>query len=1179
MMFTPQKWSGWSLTPKSRTGSGSNPNVGADGTTVEGKSVAFLEAKTPGSGSALNNGGNMLIGSGEGDVDQELLVKRLASIEKELYDYQYNMGLLLIEKKDWDSRYEKLSQDFAEAKDALEQEKAAHLIAISEVEEREENLRKALGVEKECVLDLEKSLREMRSEHAKVKFTADSKLAEANALVASVEEKSLEVEAKLRAADAKLAELSRKNSETDRKSHDLEAQEAVLRRDRLSFIADREAHESNLSKQREDLREWEKKLHEGEERLAKGQKILNEREQKANENDQLVRDKEKGLEEVQKNIEAAHVTLRNKEDDINSRLADINLKEKEYDAMKMNLDLKEKELSAWEEKLIARENAEIQKLLDEHNAILDVKKKEFEVELDEKRKSFEDGLKNRLVDVEKKEAEINHMEEKLGKREQALEKKKDKLKEKEKELELKSKALKEREKSIKSEEKNLEKEKGQNESEREKLLSLKAEVEKIRATNEEELLKIREETNQLKVTEVERSDYVRLQSELKHEIEQYRVQKEQLLKEADDLMQQKEAFEREWDELDLKRAAVETELKDVNEQKEEISRLKQFEEEKLKNEKRTTQDYVQRELEALKLAKESFASQMEVEKSDLAEKVQSERNQMLLDFEVRKRELEADIQNQLEQKEKDLLERRKSFEEERERELDNINYLREVAGREMEEMKLQRKKLEKEKQEADEDKKHLESQRFEMRKDIEELVDLNRKFKDQRLQFVEERQRFIEFVEKLRDCQNCGEIISEFVLSDLQFLDKIENAEVPSLPKLADDFLQERNMALGQKNNLSPAIDSQSPGSGGKMSWLQKCTKIFRFSPGTKIESENIKSLRDGATSSNENAKIETSPRISENENEAELSFAIVSDSFDVRRVQSENNFRDVEADQDPSADDQSNIDSKAPEPEAPEYSQPSDLKDGQQKYRKGRGRSRITRTRTIKAAVKDAKAILDEPVDGETQYPNGDAGDSANMNSESPGQPSKRLPNVRKRNHVQTSQITTSEHGDTTEGHSDSEITGKCKRRRQKAAPSLQTAGEARYNLRRPKVGAPAASARTLPGGRKKIEGQVDRIKHTEDGSHTNENGASTQNVQSDKIVEVHDGYGDTTNNVANNMALSEEVNGKPDSPEDENDAEYMSESRGEVADGTDDQNDDEEYEHPGEVSIGKKLWNFLTT
>lgn len=1188
-MFTPQRlWPGRSITPNksgARTGTGSGLDSG-EGAGSKGKGVAFAE-----------NGGNL---------DREVLVERVSSLEKELYEYQFNMGLLLIEKKEWNSKFSELNQDLVEVKDAFEREKAAHLFALSEAEKREENLRKAFGVEKECVLDLEKALREMRSEHAKTRFAADSKLAEANALIASVEEKSLEVEAKLRSADAKLAEISRKSSEIDRKSHDLEAQESALRRERLSFIAEQESHESTLSKQREDLREWEKKLQDGEERLSKGQRILNEREQRANEVDRICRQKEKDLEEAQKNIDAAYVTLRGKEDDANSRLATITLNEKECDSMRTNLDLKEKELSAWEEKLNAREKVEIQKLVDEHTAILDVKKQEFEVELDEKRKSFEDGLRNRLIEVEKKEGEVNHKEEKIAKREQALEKKAEKLKEKEKEYEVKVKALKEREKSIKSEEKDLGKERGEIESEREELLSLKAEVEKLKANNEEELLKIKEETNRLQVTEEERSEYIRLQSQLKHEIDQYRLQKELLMKEADDLRQQKETFEREWDELDLKRADVEKELKNLLQQKEEILKLQQNEEEKLKNEKQATQDYLQRELEDLSSAKESFEAQMELEKSSLAEKAQNEKNQLLLDFEMRRKELEADMQNQLEQKEKDLLETKKLFEETRESELSNINFLREVANREMEEMKHQRSKLDKEKQDADENRKHVERQRIEMQEDIDVLVDLNKKLKNQREQFIVERRRFIDVVEKLQSCQNCGETISEFVLSNLHSSADIENLEVPSLPKLAGDITHggsEVNLDKSRQNTgVSPSAGTESPVPGGTVSWLRKCTsKIFKISPIRKIDSD-VGSLRDVDALPVDTTDEDSLAKIPGTENEAELSFAIANDSFDAPRVQSGNDITEVEADHDPSIDNQGNNETEAPEnneteapdkndTKAPDDLQPTDSKVEQQKPRRGRARV-VKRTQTVKAVIKEAEAFLGESKaaeavpgecvdDRETGFPNGNAEDSANMDSESQKPAEKRTANLRKRNRVQTtSQVTAS----ASEGHSD--IPGQRRRTRQKAAPPpVQTAGETRYNLRRPKTRATTSSVRDVSGGGKEGEGEVGPAKAAE-ASHshsvgiTNEIGGSIDLDQSQKVVETHDDFDNTARTFASNMALSEEVNGTADDAED-HDAEYRSESRGvEDEEEENEENEiDEDYQQPGETSVGKKLWKFLTT
>ncbi|KAF9591071.1 hypothetical protein IFM89_001281 [Coptis chinensis] len=1210
-MFTPQRkiWSDWTQTPQQTTKKNkNNGSNSSNGKSLKGKGVAFIEGPPPPlnslsvGGVEIDDGGEdkeiwqrFREGGGLDDAgyekkDREALLDRVSKLENELFEYQYNMGLLLIEKKEWTSKFEELRQALAEAQELLKREQLAHLNAISEVEKREENFRKGLGVEKQCVADLEKALREMRTETAETKYNADSKMAKANALIANIEEKSLEVESKLHAADAKLAEASRKSSEMERNLKEVEARESSLRSERQSFTAERGMHEATLSKQREELREWERTLQEREERLSEGRRILNQREKEANESDLSIKRKEKDLEEMQRKIETSNETLRMKEDDINRRLVDLVAKEGEVEAIRKNLELKNTELLALEENLSIRERVGIQKLVDEHNAFLESKKHEFELEMDLKRKGLDEEMRSKELKVEKKETENNHREEKINKREQALEKKTEKLKEKEKELELKSKALTEMKKSIKVEEKNLEMVRTQKVIDEENLKNLIAELEKRKADIEQEQLRLHEEEEKLRITEEQRAEHLRLKSHLKQDIENNKRHEELLLKERDNLKQDRENFEKEWEVLDEKRAEITKDLKQVSMEKESLEKMKHSEEERLKNEKLVTQDYVQRELEELRLNKESFEAMMDHERSVLSQKAQSEHEDMLRALQLQKMELEADMQNKREEMEKILSERERAFEEQKERDLSNINYLSEVAGREMEDMKLQRVKFEKEKQKLAADKEHLAGQQLDMRTDIDKLDVLIKNIRNQRAQFKL-------FIEKYKSCKSCGETISDFIISDLNSLQDMEDFGALPSPRRAEHYLE--NMQGSLPASVTPNTDESPLGSGsgfatsgGRVSWiLKKCgpkiSKILNLSPLTKSRDAVAEGLTDDSPQLIMQVETETSNRLEGTEIAQDPSFGIPSESFDDQRILLGESLRDVRAQSAQSIDEQFDIDSTSVL--VPGDSQHSELKNGRAKRGKKRTAG-VKRTHSVKDVVEDAKLFLGESLEPkEGMQQNGNAEDSvyANEGRDDSSFADKRTVGAgRKRNHAHASRSTVSEQEvDENDTRSESVTAGVRKKRRPNVALGLQTPGEKRYNLRRPRplgtTAATQASSDFAKVKQKVAEGDLDA---KEESRHLGQVTAmkaveEVHEFTSDRIerfdtVTENDGGIVCETKSTGNIESSDEVNETEDRT-----AGYVDEDGFESDVGLEDGHgeEDEDELEPGEASIDQGSTLFL--
>ncbi|KAL1357381.1 hypothetical protein AAHE18_05G251300 [Arachis hypogaea] len=966
--------------------------------------------------------------------DHEALLQRVSRLEKELLDYQENMGILLIERKEWNLKFDQLRQELSATEEILKREQSSHLIALSEVQKREENLRKALITEKQCGADLERALRAMQQEHALVHSSSKTKLSEANALVDGIEEKSSLVNKKLHDAESKLAEVNSKSAELDMKLRELEVRESLLCKEQLSVATDRESFEATSHKQREDLKEWEKKLQQREDMLCGGRRNLGEREEKMIETEKTLSKKERHLEVLEKNINSSMSLLEEKKAEISTRLADLDAKEEKVDSVKSLLDVKEKELLALELKLSAREKEGIEKLLQEQKFMLDLKLQQFELETEERRKSLLQEFRSKEEDLEQREAEINHRQKVVEKEEHGLSKKAERIKEQSKELETKSKSLKEKEKDIKVNEKVLEKEKQQLLADVENLQNLKDELDKLKDEISQQKQKICKEIEDLKLTEEERAEHSRLQLELKQEIEHTRLQKDSLMNEVESLREDRLRFEKEWEGLDEKRAEINREKHEIDVENERLRKLHHSEDERLKRERHDMQDHIRNQLDKLELEKESFRESMKQEKLLLSEKLKNEKLQMLQDFEWKISSLEIEIQKRQDEMEKDLQERERKFQEKMERELNNINVLKDVTEKEWEEVKSQGLRLENERKELESNKQQLKSGQREMHEDSEMLMNLSRKVKNEREILVAERNQFLAFVEKLKCCKECGEVVGGFVVSDLPLPDFKQRSIVPSA---TSPILN--GMPIKNSQDKVAASNLDSSGSTWTGNWLlRKCRPILGLSPNKRT---------DGVGSSNEDGTMPLS-----DVNVATEKMELIT----LRKLHNPNlrEFFDRWMFKTESMDDHSYRDSFVDgSPDDSQQSVPN-----RSRGRPGKkSKSGIARTRSVKGVVREANEFLGQASEeienasllslNANHFKEDSQGDSSQID-EAVGRTG------RKRQRAQTSRITESEqNADDSDGQSESITAGGHRKKRQMAAPPAQVTGEKRYNLRHPKI------------------------------------------------------------------------------------------------------------------------------
>ncbi|WOL15401.1 Peptidase S28 [Canna indica] len=761
--------------------------------------------------------------------DKAALIAYITKLESEIYDCQHQMGLLILERKELISKYEQIKAASDSAEIAYKREEAKRSSALAEARKREQNLEKLLGIQKECVANIEKAMHDNLVEFAERKLAYESKIAEARSKMEAAQEKFDEAEKKLLVAASLQAEANRTQNAALRTLEDVEAREDELRRRIAAFKSECEAKESEISIKRQALYESQKTLHLQQERLMEGQTLLNQRDGYIFERTKELSGLEKELEEAKAIFEEESRALKAERSSFNLEVAALATREEAIVKREAMLDKRECELLILQEKIVCKEQDEIKRIKEEHQTLLEKRKGELENEIEQKHIALKNELDARKAACEAREADLCSREIALQEREHALKLQLSILSEKQEDIASRLRLLDEKEQNIIFSRSEAESEIQKLQKERECILNMKQDLEKTKATLEDEKQEILIFEQKIELTLEERNKLIILENQLKEEIDSLRAQKLALVDEADRLKAEKHKFETEWELIDVKKEDLKKDAERIEEERKAVAQYLKNERDSIKLEKANLDNQFKNDIERLSREREELISEINCQHSIWFSKIQREREDFIRDIHIQRDELENSINKRREEIETYLREREEAFELEKAKELLDINSQKEMIAKQLEHVALEMQKLDAERMEISKDREQREKEWSEIKRSTEDLDYQCEKLQKQRELLHAERKEINQQIQHLKYLENLHIESENRALSEVQ----LNESKTPIRKTCQCNDLENAPIITSSMMALSQGRANASKNfTPDTKSWIRKCTEvIFKHSP------------------------------------------------------------------------------------------------------------------------------------------------------------------------------------------------------------------------------------------------------------------------------------------------------------------------------------------------------------